>query len=296
MLVFHSLALAQAVAIFSSSAFVNFGVDRVDPNQRNHVPASQAAILNQSSLLDYFDLPFDLFPDTQAWGDSINEDPQDLHRIYFQNIDGIRNDADEMDLYVSSMAQFEIGTFCWVDHSLNMSQVTVQQALQRPLLAHFGIARSSRSNSILPPGLSALRSGYQPGGTFTATTGKWVTQSKGKPIIDPSGLGCWSGLRFLGKRGRRFTVLTAYRSPCQQTTGGYGFFDQQHSLLLSKGTIKPNVRKQFIQDIIVEVNKLQADGREILLSLDANKIIGQDKTDGIASVLESCTLHDLHLL
>ena len=200
-----------------------------------------------------------------------------------------------MDLYVSSMAQFQIGTFCWADHILNVSQVPVKQAIQHPMLAHFGMARSSFSNSLLPPGPSALRSGYQPGGTLTATTGKWVTRSTGKPIVDPSGLGRWSGLSFLGKRGRRFAVITAYRSPRQQTTGGYGLFDQQHSLLLSKGIAKPNVRKQFIQDIVVEVNKLQADGHEVLLSLDANETIGQDKTDGIASVLESCTLHDLHL-
>jgi hypothetical protein len=37
-------------------------------------------------------------------------DPGDLHRIYFQNVDGLRNDADEIDLYISSMAQFQVGT------------------------------------------------------------------------------------------------------------------------------------------------------------------------------------------
>ena len=47
----------------------------------------------------------------------------------------------------------------------------------------------------------------------------------------------------------------------------------------------------------VAVNKLQSDGYEIILSLDANETIGQDKTaDGIASLMESCTLQDLHLL
>jgi hypothetical protein len=36
-------------------------------------------------------------------GRSILEDPAKFHRIYFQNIDGIRNDSDDLDLYISSM-------------------------------------------------------------------------------------------------------------------------------------------------------------------------------------------------
>ena len=198
---------------------------------------------------------------------------------------------------VSSMAQFKTGTFCWADHGLNLAQTPIQQKLKTPILAHFGAARSACSYSILPPGPTALRTGYQPGGTFTATTGKWVTRSTGKPIVDPSGLGRWSGLSFLGKRGKRLAIITAHRSPRQQPTEGYGFFDQQYSLLvLLQGIPKPNVRKQFIHDIIESVNKLQLDGHEVILSLDANETIGQEKTDGIASVIEACTLHDLHSL
>ncbi len=51
----------------------------------------------------------------KEWGDSIDADPQNLHRIYFQNVDGIRNDSDEIAMYVASMAQFNVHTFCWAD-------------------------------------------------------------------------------------------------------------------------------------------------------------------------------------
>ena len=34
--------------------------------------------------------------DNSAWGASIIADPGELHRIYFQNIDGLRNDVDEI--------------------------------------------------------------------------------------------------------------------------------------------------------------------------------------------------------
>ena len=129
-----------------------------------------------------------------------------------------------------------------------------------------------------------------------ATTGKWTTRSTGKAIADPSGLGRWSGLTYLGKQNKRLTVLTAYRSPRQQPSAGFGFYDQQYALLLSKGISKPNVRRQFITDLTKFINDLQSAGHEILLSLDANEILGQDKTYGIGHLLDECTLADLHCL
>ena len=112
---------------------------------------------------------------------------------------------------------------------------------------------------------------YQPGGTFMATTGKWATRSTGKMVVDTTGLGRWSGLTFLGKRNKRLTVLTAYRSPRQQPSSGFGFYDQQYALLLSQGVKKPNVRKQFITDITSLINDTisQLKSLETLLSVSS---------------------------
>ena len=67
-------------------------------------------------------------------------------------------------------------------------------------------------------------------------------------------------------------------------------------MLLSKGVTKPNVRRQFITDLVIFINKLQLDGYEILVSLDANETLGQDTNFGLAHLLDECTLSDLHLL
>ena len=56
------------------------------------------------------------------------------------------------------------------------------------------------------------------------STNTWATCSIGYQLLDPSGLGRWSGLSYLGKRGKRIAILTAYRSPCQQPKGGFGFY------------------------------------------------------------------------
>ena len=63
-------------------------------------------------MIDYFATPEEVSTD---WGDSISEDPGDLHRVYYQNIDGLKNHTDVMGLYISSMAQFSTSTFCWAD-------------------------------------------------------------------------------------------------------------------------------------------------------------------------------------
>ena len=196
--------------------------------------------LEPPTLLDYFSVPPGLSPclEGSEWGDSIHTDPKDNHRIYFQNIDGLCHDGDEMDLYVSSMAQFQVGTFCWADPGLNLSQLPVQQALQRPLSAHFTSSRSTYSASTLPLDASSSSSSYQPGGTFMTTTDKWTTRRTGKPLCDPSGLGRWPGLCYTYKRLKRLAILTAYRSPQQAPKGGFGFYDQQYALLLASGIQK----------------------------------------------------------
>ena len=146
------------------------------------------------------------------------------------------------------------------------------------------------------PTASRKCSDYQPGGTLMATTGKWTTRSTGLPLKDPHGLGRWSGLCFLGKQGKRLAILTAYRSPRQQPTGGYGFLDQQHALLLSKGVKHPNVRKQFVHDIIKFINDLQSDGYEVMVNLDANETVSDppSKSNGIRQIMDECSLMDLH--
>lgn len=314
MLVFSALAVAQAVATACLTSLTSTAISnpRADPNitllhgyppdvisplvTSPASPLPPCSIAPLPTLLDYFSVPDpSSCLEGSEWGDSIHIDPKENHRIYFQNIDGLRHDDDEMDLYVSSMAQFKVGTFCWADPGLDLSQVPVRQALQRPLSAHFTSSRSAYSASLLPSTTSSSSSSYQPGGTFMATTDKWTTRSTGKPLCDPSGLGRWSGLCYTGKRGKRLAVLTAYRSPRQAPKGGFGFYDQQYALLLANGVQKPNVRKQFITDLVEYINKLQADGFEIVLSLDANETSGQDQKFGIDHLVEECTLHDLHL-
>jgi hypothetical protein len=71
------------------------------------------------------------------------------------------------------------------------------------------------------------------------------------------------GTKLPWKNERRLTIMTAYRSPRQQPNGGFGFYDQQHAMLIAAGVKKPNVRKQFVLDIIQFIQQLQSAGHEI---------------------------------
>jgi hypothetical protein len=106
-----------------------------------------------------------------------------------------------MDLYVSSMAQFKVGTFCWADPRLDFSHLSICHAIQSLIQAHFGMARTSYPSCIIPQASvgATSSSGYFPGGTLTTSTGKWATRSTGKPLVDPSDMGRWSGLRYWEK-------------------------------------------------------------------------------------------------
>ena len=83
MLIFAAIALAQAVHLFNMTAFASYGIDRVDPSI--NTPLIGTVSNAPSSLLDHFPSLSEGSTDTHEWGDSIQSDPADHHRIYFQH-------------------------------------------------------------------------------------------------------------------------------------------------------------------------------------------------------------------
>jgi hypothetical protein len=68
----------------------------------NSIPSAFPAPASGSVRPDFFsshNRHLSATADPLPWGDSIYSHPGELHRIYFQNIDGLRNDTDEIDLY-----------------------------------------------------------------------------------------------------------------------------------------------------------------------------------------------------
>ena len=180
MLVFSAVALAEIVVLLQVSTIDVPGPILAPAPQcipltiapARVVPTARAPLQGVSNLLNLFAPPPDpAGEDNTYWGDSINDDPAHLHRIYFQNVDGLRHDSDEIALYVSSMAQLQVGTFCWADPGLDFSKLPICRSLQRPISHHFSSARSAFSSCSLPETALSGSSGYQPSGTFMTSTG-----------------------------------------------------------------------------------------------------------------------------
>jgi hypothetical protein len=134
---------------------------------------------------------------------------------------------------------------------------------------------------------------YKPGGTCTVVTNNWTGRSLG-PIEDNSGQGRWSGTII---RGHWFNVaiITAYRvtQSAIEQAGPTTAYAQQWAVARQQGTDRPEPRKQFIHDIKRLLRNLKKGGNKIILMMDANEAMGNDK-NGVSTIASECNLIDVH--
>jgi hypothetical protein len=134
MIIFSPIALITLVSTNTSTN--DYNNNHLHPNLQslpypvlptnpssNHTTPSILSHLTNSAHATTFD-------DTTHWGDNIHCSPGDLHRVYFQNLDGLHNDNKEIDLYVESMLNYQVGTYCWTDPSLDFLQPTAKSKLK----------------------------------------------------------------------------------------------------------------------------------------------------------------------
>ena len=229
--------------------------------------------------------------DTTEFADSISDDPNPHHgRFSFVNLDSMRNDLEEMDYNLSVMQGFKSDVFGFADPSLNLNDNLIASRYRQQATRRFEHSKSSLSSSNID---CDRDSGYKPGGTITTAAKQWSSRCNGEEIVDPRGLGRWSGLTFLGRRGCKLSVITGYRSPRQTNKQTYSFSDQQYALLKAEGIKQPNIRLQFIADMVKQILKLKDAKHEVMLMLDANELMGES-LDGIQRLVDACDLHDLH--
>jgi hypothetical protein len=131
---------------------------------------------------------------------------------------------------------------------------------------------------------------YQTGGTVTSAIGPWCTQVLFTDS-DPSGMGRWSSLTFIGRQHRRITVFTGYR--CIQSSGNTSAWTQEKVYLRAKlNQSNPHPCHQFILDLICFLNDKRSQDHDLLVALDANEVLGDEST-GLSKLLHDCGLQDL---
>jgi len=127
---------------------------------------------------------------------------------------------------------------------------------------------------------------------MTLALGEWASR-----VIDQGHdkqLGRWSYLELVGQYGKRLIVVSAYRVCAQEFDATSNTVTtQQHRILQQLGNTSPNPRKQFIRDLIQQIQAWHEKGKEVLLGMDANEDVDHPQSD-IMRLFNETDLIDLH--
>jgi hypothetical protein len=135
-----------------------------------------------------------------------------------------------------------------------------------------------------------LPSDFLTGGTLTSAVGSWSSHVLSKEQ-DPSGMGRWSSITLVGKWDTKVTIITGYRCTC--SNGDASAWTKEKIFMPDRQSKQsPNPCQLFINDLIIYVQAKQSSNHDIMLSLNANEVIGEESI-GIAKLIRDCRLHDI---
>eukprot|EP00957_Ditylum_brightwellii_P177718 13537686-Ditylum_brightwellii.AAC.1 len=128
---------------------------------------------------------------------------------------------------------------------------------------------------------------FRPGGTMIAALGK-ITGKIIESGNNPHRLGRWTYICTTGKYRRKIYILSAYR--VTKTEDGTNTAKvQQYIILKKRGVAKPDPRKQFMEDMTKEVQRMKREG-VVVLATDMNSpLLDKD----VSNFLADTGLHDL---
>jgi exonuclease III len=211
----------------------------------------------------------------------------DTIRICTINVNGIAQDLDwiEWDTTLRSMYSQQIDILGVTEPNINFKNMHVKSKL-------YDIAKSFERNTQFSTSCSnQLRTvKKKQGGTMTILSGRWAGR---KHSTKSDSLGRWSSMTLVGKKGRKVTVITAYRV-CQQKGGdGCTVYHQQQLDFEQSGKRMTNLRKQFCLDMVQFVRSLHQQHQIVILMGDFNEDFNQSGNE-INTMIKDCGLVNVY--
>ena len=241
-----------------------------------------------SRITRFFKPPEPEYQHNTAWNDPINKDAEGLFRLYFQNVHGLSRDMVTLHQDLETLRDFDVSCFCLAEINMDWQKPHVKMdflSQQRLVWKGLGGAKSAMSSIALEN-----TSDFLTGGTVTSAVGHWCTRVL-HTESDPSGMGRWSSVTFIGRQHRRITVVTGYR--CVRSSGDNSVWSQEKIFLRAKlNKNSPHPRRQFIYDLSEYLNEKRRQGHDLIVALDANEVIGEESC-GISKLMHDCGLFDL---
>ena len=221
----------------------------------------------------------------KGFGDEMVVKDEEMVRIGFQNINGLKGRIDASHEVLSVVAEKDIDIMGLAEININWTD-KVKQAAHLAMKMRFGqgqiVASSSRGS----------KEGYLPGGVAIITRGR-MTGRIVKRGADEMGRYTWIVLN--GRNGKQVMIISAYRT-CKAglRSGPHTANMQQIKHLLKKGVVTPNPRRAILSDLKLMIGEHRKAGGSVVLMMDANEEWERERNGDLAEFLLETGLEDIH--
>jgi exonuclease III len=222
------------------------------------------------------------------WGPELLDlKPDDIFRIYFQNVNGLRlanNGLDILDFFCH-MKSIDADIIGASEINVESHHPFVQRLFSKHRNQVWTHSRFSLSSSKI-----SFNSMRKPGGTLVGVTGNTSGRTV-KQYSDP--MGCFSSITLLGKLGKHVTIISAYQVPRNSESCGKTTSHQQQVLQMKRDGIRDqNPRRQFCSSLDTYLSAKIYEKHQIILGGDFNEEVGLNM-DGITAVIAKHNLVDV---
>jgi hypothetical protein len=224
----------------------------------------------------------------EPWGPELIElKPDDIFRLYFQNVKGLRIGNNGLDIldYFCHMKSIGADIFGANEINVDTNHPLVQRLLRRHSNQVWEHSRIQTSSSQI-----SFNSTRKPGGTLLGVTGNTTGRVMAQ-YSDP--MGRFSSLTLLGRMGKHITVISSYQVPKNSNLSGPTTAHTQQVLQLKRhGIPEQNPRRQFCAAIDIFLKEKIELGHQIILGGDFNEELGSSM-QGFAYIVAKHNLTDV---
>lgn len=219
------------------------------------------------------------------WGDNLGDKPNNITRVYFQNIHGIihhkswnkwKEIADMLSRYKVDVAGLVETNINW-----NPTNCAIAKSILRTRNQHVVMTTAHSDDPTL--------STYQPGGMSLVLQNN-LTGAIDSTNSDARGLGRWTYCILNGRKNHKLVIITAYRLSHDSIPGDDTIYAQQYRLLRKQHIDHPKPKKIFDVDLCKLLDQWFHKQYDILLMMDANT---NTNDVSLQRIINSAKLYDI---
>ena len=230
------------------------------------------------------------------YGDNIHHKNVSSVRVFFQNVKGLTysSSGEDYEYYLHNLQTLMVDIVGLAETNSPWQLFHLRSEFLQRVKKYHSISKTAFG--MIDPCNDPVHNNdkFQSGGNITSVFGKWSTTIQKNEIIDPQGLGRWSGVTITGQKSKAISIITGYRS-CKGhiTTAGIGTtFHREYEFYRNKGIKSPNPRRMFLIELETVIKQLQSTGNAIIVMLDANEVL--ENGGAFADWVARLDLHDIH--